>query len=254
MDNLEIIKYYLEGNSLSKTSRTYEISIYVLKKILTSNNIHIRNQSEQCVIENIKRRKKVDDTFFSKLTQENVYYIGFIAADGTIRKDRNAIKIGLQAGDKQWLEDFRKSLQLEKEISEYTTKTGHKVARLEFSSKQIKEDLAKYSIVPNKTQIGITMRNIPDEYKLAFIKGFFDGDGSYTCGKVKITSNTEGILKEIRDFIPQKSYLYYTNRHLYSLEMSTIPSLDFLNSIYNLNTPCLQRKYDKYLVEKQSRI
>ena len=124
-----------------------------------------------------------------------------------------------------------------------------------FSSKQIKKDLAKYSIVPRKTYIGITMKDIPDEYKLAFIKGYYDGDGNVSINQntkqvsIKIVSHTEEILKEFQDIIKQKTNIYTNIRGtiLYSLELSTLPALDFLKDIYSLNTPYLQRKYDKYL-------
>ena len=33
---------------------------------------------------------------------------------------------------------------------------------------------------------------------------------------------------------------------LYSLEFSTLPSLEILKNFYELNTPCLKRKYEKY--------
>ncbi len=39
-----------------------------------------------------------------------------------------------------------------------------------------------------------------------------------------------------------------------SLELSTVPSLKFLTDIYNIQTPKLERKYNKYLSVINSRI
>ncbi len=254
VNHSNIIKFYQEGNSLAACEREFNISTYKLKKMFNSYNVHIRDRHEQCVIENMKRGYKVNHNYFHTLNDTSAYYLGFIAADGTIRKNRNAIKIGLQVADEQWLIEFKEKAQIEAPIKHYTVESKYPVAELEFSSKQIKEDLENYSIVPDKTYKNISMKNIPDVFKLSFIKGFYDGDGSYTAGKVKITSKTKGLFEEIQDFTDYPWYLYHTSRDLYSLELSTTPSLQFLKDIYNINTPKLERKYNKYLIALNSRI
>jgi len=246
MNNHEIINYYKQGNSLAAVERKYGISPYKFKKILKQENIHVRSRHEQCILENQRRGYAINHDYFNELDNTKAYWLGLLAADGTIRKDRNAIKIGLKAEDEYILVQLKNCLQSKAPIKHYTVNNRFPVAEFEFSSKQIKETLKYYSIVPNKTYIGVTMKDIPDHYKLAFIKGFFDGDGSFTAGKVKIVSKTKGILKEMQDFLPQKTHLYHTNKDLYSLEMSIIPSRDFLETIYQLETPCLIRKYNHY--------
>ena len=247
MNNQNLIDYYLQGNSLAATSRKFNISTYKLKKFFQEQKVHIRNRSEQCALENQKRGYKLNHDYFDELNETKAYWLGFIAADGTVRKNKNEIKIGLKASDIDILKQLKNDLESEAPIKFYITNNGYEVVEFKFSSAKIKSKLAFYSIVPNKTYLGITMKNIPDNLKLAFIKGFFDGDGSFSSKKVKIVSHTNGILQEIADFIPQKTYLYYfKNRDIYSLEMSTLPSLDFLKTIYQLETPCLDRKYQSY--------
>ena len=51
--NTEIIDFYLEGNSRKKTCNKFNITDTKLKNILKENNIHIRNHSEQLILENI---------------------------------------------------------------------------------------------------------------------------------------------------------------------------------------------------------
>lgn len=250
MNDKNILQDYINGESLKTVSTKYKISITVLKDILIKNNIHIRTAGEQTAIRNQKNRIKINDNYFSELTLENCYYLGFLAADGTVRKDRNEIKIGLNQEDKNFLEEFANKLNYQGELHYYSSNDS---VELRFSSAQIKNDISKYSIVPRKTYSGISLINIPDKYKLAFIKGYFDGDGSFSFNKdtkqcaVKFVSHTKEILEEIKNFLPYKSHLYCDNRKLFSLELSTMPSLNFLQTIYNLDTPKLQRKYDKYL-------
>lgn len=251
--NDEIIKEYINGASINSLAKQYNSTPYMIRKILIANDIKIRTAHEQTSISNLNRAIKVNDNYFSELNFENSYYLGFVAADGTVRKDSNEIKITICNEDESYLLEMINRMNYQGRLH-YLEKT--KAVEYRFSSRQIKEDLAKYSIIPRKTYNGITIQNIPDKYKLAFIKGYYDGDGSVSINKntkqvsVKIVSHTEEILKEFQEVIKQKCDIYINTRDnhiLYSLEFSTLPALDFLKELYSLNTPYLQRKYDKYL-------
>lgn len=257
MNNEEILQLYIEGHSLREVSEKARISIADLKQLLIAQGVHIRTAGEQTAIRNKKNTISINDNYFSELNLVNCYYLGFLAADSSVRSNRNEIKIGLNQKDKNFLQELANNLAYKGQLHYYSNNNS---VELRFSSAQIKQDIAKYSIVPRKTYVGISMQAIPDQFKLAFIKGFFDGDGCFTINyatkqcSVKIVSYTRKILEEIKNFIPQKSSIYQDSRGLYSLELSTLPSLSFLNDIYNLNTPKLQRKYDKYLEALKLRI
>lgn len=251
--NTEIIDFYLEGNSRKKTCNKFNITDTKLKNILKENNIHIRNHSEQLILENIKRTKGVNHFYFDELNNKNVYYLGFFGADATVRKNRNEIKIALSLIDKDFLEQLKKDIDIEKEIKIRNTTNGFQCAELSFSSAKIKQQLMKYKIVPNKTYIGLSLDVIPDEFKLAFIKGFFDGDGSFSFNKntkqckLAFTSHTKKILEEIKKYF-NNGYIYQDKRtKVFSLEFSTQPSLNIMKSFYNLDTAYLNRKKEKYL-------
>ena len=252
MNDQDIINEYKNGASLASLSRKTNLSVYKIKKLLINYNISIRTRFEQAVYTNMQRGKKINHHYFDELNNENVYYLGFLAADGCVRPNRNEIKIGLSSIDRQWLEEFQNKLQSERTIKDYITSKGFQVSELLFSSLNIKTELAKYSIVPNKTYKGITMNNIPQQYKLAFIKGYFDGDGSFSINKntkqckIDIVSNTKNILQEINDFFNNKGHIYNHNKNNFCLEYSTLPSLRILEQFSKLDTPYLKRKKDKY--------
>lgn len=251
-DIAKAIDFYNQGNSMNATCRKFKTTSSALKKIFISKNVYIRSQKEQLILENKKRAKQINHNYFSDLNNINCYYLGFLAADGCVRKDRNEIKLCLSSIDRDFLEEFKSNLNSEMTIKTYITNNGFECCEFRFSSLQIKLDLAKYSIVPNKTKKGITMKNIPEEFKLAFIKGYFDGDGCVTINsntkqvKVSFTSHSSGILEEIKDYF-NGGNIYLTQNNNYSLEFSTLSSLDILQQFYNLDTPCLSRKYNKYL-------
>ena len=64
--------------------------------------------------------------------------------------------------------------------------------------------------------------------------------------KISFTSHTIGILEEIKNYF-NNGNIYLTQNGNYSLEFSTFSSLNILQKFYDLNTPCLLRKYNKYL-------
>ena len=252
--NTEIIDFYLQGNSRKKTCEKYHITDTKLKELLNENEIHIRTHSEQLILENIKRTKGVNHYYFSELNKNNCYYLGFMAADATVRKNRNEIKICLSIKDKEYLENFRKDLNIENQVKIRETSNGFTCAGLTFSSAKIKEDIGQYGIVPNKTYIGLNLELIPKEYRLSFIKGFFDGDGSFSYNKqtkqckISFTSYTRKILDDINEYFNDEGHVYESNRNgVYSLEFSTLKSLNIMDSFYNLDTRYLPRKKEKYL-------
>ena len=221
MNNQLISDYYSADHSLNQTSNHFKISVYMVKKALNETSTPIRTRQEQNNITNQRRTFKVDDNYFECLNPENTYYLGFLAADGCVRPNRNEIKIGLSSIDRQWLEIFKQDLQIEREIKDYLTPKGFQVSEICFSSSRIKETLANYDIVPNKTIKEISMQNIPNELKIHYIRGFFDGDGSFSWNKntkqamVKIVSHKQNILKEIQNIMNGTIY-YFKDRNLYS--------------------------------------
>ena len=94
MNNQEIISAYEKGASLNSLSLQTGLSTYKIKKLLQDNQIKIRTRFEQTVFTNMARGKKINHNYFDELNNENVYYLGFLAADGCVRPDRNEIKIG----------------------------------------------------------------------------------------------------------------------------------------------------------------
>ena len=244
--------FYNSGNSMKATCKKFHTTPNILKKLFVANNIYIRTQKEQCIIENMKRANFINHNYFSVLNNQNVYYLGFLAADGCVNKKNNSIKICLSSVDKDFLEQMRKNLQIENTIKIYQTNNGFECCELKFSSLKIKQDLSLYGIVPNKTYIGLDLNLIPDEYKLAFIKGYFDGDGSFSYNKqtkqakISFTSHTKNILVQISKYFGS-GYIYQDDKKNYSLEFSTIPSLDIMETFYKLESPYLSRKRNKYL-------
>jgi hypothetical protein len=268
--NDQIIADYKNGMSINACSKKYSLNKSDVRTLLSNANVHIRNRSEQNIFSNAARGYAINHTYFDNLDETRAYYLGFLAADGSVSEKRNSIKVTLSSVDKDFLEEFRTAIGSKRQVRVTETSNGFSIAEFGFSSQHIKQTLAKYSIVPNKTYKPMSMRNIPDELKSAFIKGYFDGDGSFshtkgtTTGILKICAHRKELLQEFMEW--HKAYyhgnfssnIYSLKRKdgsvLYSWEMSTVPSIVLLDTFYNLQTPCLIRKRKKFEEFKAFRI
>lgn len=257
--NLIIKEYTEDFESLAELSRRYNCSTETIKKILLSNNIHIRTRFEQAKYTNMKRSYHCNNNYFSNIdTYNKAWLIGFLASDGTIRKERNSIKIGLSAKDTEILEKIKEEIEIIRPIKKYTTNNGFDVVELEWSSEQHKKDLAKYGIVPNKTYLENHLPNFEnDNYTLAYILGYFDGDGSISVSaenylRLRLCCYREELLKDIAEFFKKRYNITYSlnkdnNRQMYELSISTFYAKQIFQDMYNLNSIHLDRKYQKYL-------
>lgn len=122
-----------------------------------------------------------NENYFENIdSQDKAYFLGFIAADGCLYKTndnrQNILKISIQKTDEKVLNLLKKYLGTNKPIQEYTNDKNTYVS-LEISSNKIFDDIGKMGLYPNKTY-GNTIANVPDEFIPAFIRGYFDGDGS----------------------------------------------------------------------------
>lgn len=161
--------------------------------------------------------------FFEKIdTEEKAYWLGFLYADGYVSlnpETRNAeVGIEIASKDVQHLRKFNKSLHGNIEVHE-RHRTGiitptDSIVSFRLYCKKMVLDLIKLGCVQNKTFV-IRFPNIPQELKWAFVRGYFDGDGSiyrdigrkfigfnFTCG-------SKEFLEDLREFLfEQEIYAY----------------------------------------------
>ena len=257
----KIIDYYCNYQyGQQKTAKLCGVTITQVRKTLLENNIRIRNFSEAATISNqIRRKYSVNDNYFDEENPNMAYYLGFIAADGTVSKDGNQIKIGLSSVDKNFLERMREELSIEKEIFTYETANGFSVSELRFTSAKIKQKLAEYNIVPRKTYSFSFPTKLNRKYWIDFIRGYFDGDGSIsTAGphaiRFQICAHRKEVLETIINFFYEEYSIPKVNiqiaqrekNNLYYFQYSTSSTKEIYNKLYYPNCICLPRKYEKY--------
>lgn len=259
MDTQEkIIQLYKSGLSLAEVGRQCFLTPYKIKKYLQKNNIPIRSRAQQNQLTNMQRAKAVNHEYFQQIDSVNkAWLLGFIAADGAISNNRNAITIKLSAIDVSILQQIKQELRIERNIFTSITNNGFEICSLEWSSQKQKQDLAKYGIVNNKTYLPMHLPKFTnDNLILAFILGYFDGDGSISVDKnyhlrFRLCAHRPELLEDIALYLSKKYNCSYSlsqdKRQLWELSISTKYAKQIFKDLYSLNSIRLDRKYQKYL-------
>lgn len=163
-DQEEIINAYVNGETLDSLSARFSTSVVVLNKLLKRFGIQTRDASERA------RKFSLNEDRFRDMDEEDMYWAGFLAADGNITA--TAIRIELADIDINHLKKFLSFMGSDHKI--YKTK-GRKTSCVNFCSKKISERLNGINIVNNKTFI----MNPTEECARSrdFWRGAIDGDG-----------------------------------------------------------------------------
>ena len=252
-----VCETYLQTKKVSECQKAIKAGQDVVRRCLQKNGLY-RTQKES-VRENPQNQRKypVKDDYFDIENERMAYLLGLLASDGTVRKDTNEIKLSFSSVDKEFLEKLQKEVG-GRPISSYTTQDGFEVSTWEFTSKKIKNKLAEYNIIPQKTFTFSFPMKLSKEYWKDFIRGYFDGDGSIsTAGpnaiRFQICSATEDVLKKIIDFFEENDIprvniqVTYRNKNpLYYFQYSSTSTRKIYNILYYDNCLCLPRKKKKF--------
>lgn len=200
VSDYEVIKAVRESDSIRSAAKKLGIHPSSLTKRMVKLNIQIEKEKDY-------RKYKVNDDSFSKLDAETAYWLGFIAADGSVVD--NTLRFVLNRRDEETLQRFLdfcdSNYPVNYHTAHYTDNDGVKhefdAVNLKITSKKIVDDLAKYGIVQNKKNMDIPfIQYIPEEYKVDFIIGFFDGDGSVSDGyRITLATNHANLLGTVNE-------------------------------------------------------
>ena len=203
----EIIKYYKETESIKKTTEKFELNIKTLRSYLQEWGVFINEQP----------RYTANYDFFELIdTEEKAYWLGFIAADGTLN-NKCSLKIALAETDTEHLNKFNQSLESNYPIRCYERGPNNKwkinaqpTVEVCLTSQKMFDDLIDKGITRRKTHtIKFPLEEkLPKHLRVHYIRGVFDGDGTITSSpRVKYSKgkrignykNLSGTLK--RDYL-----------------------------------------------------
>ncbi len=216
---------------------------------------------------NLKRisqdRYFIDYNFFENWSKESAYILGFITADGYVKRDTsgnrhaNMLQFELASYDIDILKKFKDVLKFEGPIS--TTKRS--TCKMQINNTKIIEDIIKKGVPStNKTEEATFPANMPSEYAPDFIRGVFDGDGSIymedSNGHSRLALQilgTKDLLYGIRSHLPlesKHSYISYRGNNganIYILSIKNKDTIKIYDWMYRASTIYLDRKYQHYM-------
>lgn len=212
-------------------------------------------------------------------TQENevsFYLLGVFITDGNVsyntsRSEKKYYTCEIKSADYNWLLDISK---LVGDNLNLTKANNSSCYRLRINNTEIGNWLINNECVRNKT-LSVKFPNIPEKYVPDFIRGCWDGDGSFILSKrsncnsieakIQLYSASKVFINSLRDILKEKyeivSYIYEpkmtdhimkngtvitAKNQLYTLSVSSKHHDKFIKTIYyDTNNLCLDRKYIK---------
>ena len=125
-----------------------------------------------------KRGPKPQGKVNIKWSTDFAYALGLLASDGSLSKDGRHVV--LVSTDLDQIENFRSALRLTQKISVHGSFDAirKKAFRVQIGDVLFYEFLLTIGFTPNKSQT-IGRLKIPPEYFFDFLRGSFDGDGSF---------------------------------------------------------------------------
>jgi hypothetical protein len=204
----------------------------------------------------VKPKEKVKRAW----SQDLAYAIGLLATDGCLSSDGR--HFDLTSKDKVQLRTFLQCLNLKNKIGyKYASHNGKRYPRVQFGDVIFYQFLLGIGLMPAKTKI-IGKVDIPDKYFFDFLRGHFDGDGtfysyydprwksSFMFYAVFISASKkhiDWIRKKLSRAVKVKGHINRDQeRTVYQLKYAKKESLKVLRRMYyNSKVICLNRKRRK---------
>ena len=263
-EKYQIKKMYQDG--LSSTKIGVKLNIYhkTVNTILDDFGIKRKH--------NGSRKYTINENYFDNIdTQNKAYILGLLYADGYNSMNKQTIRLQLQESDYEILEKIRIEINSNKPLR--FIRCDNKIAsngyisknmyQLEFFGKHICDTLDKLGMHQNKSLVLTFPTFLKEELYSHFIRGYFDGDGSYCYRQdpyygerdlVTLTS-TDAFCKDAKKIINIYSQAMGGGIYDSSCHNGITKVLSFsgknqvnnlLNWIYKDAELYIQRKYDLY--------
>lgn len=253
------IKLYEQYHNVSKVAKELNISASTVIKRFKKLGIQIDSHPHL----------KFDEHAFDKIdSEEKAYWLGFIYADGYVRIQKDTDKharydfeLSLSKHDIDHLYKFDKFMKsntsnVKVGVSKVNGKEFER-CRWSVGNKNLWTQLNNKGVVPQKSLILTfpTENQVPKEFQKAFIRGYFDGDGSVSTKETSKSVlsvqliGTQAFLEKVLEILNISANVHLVNsisQKTYHISLAIQKGTNFLNQIYSNATIYLDRKYNLY--------
>ena len=192
-----------------------------------------------------------------KWSSNFAYALGLLTTDGNLSSDRRHIDFTSQ--DKEQLINLKKCLNIKNKIGQKISgKSKRKISRIQFGDVNFYKFLIQIGLMQNKSKV-LTNIKIIDKYFFDFLRGHFDGDGSfysywdtrwkssfmfYTTFVSASGKHIQWLRGKIYKFLKIRGHISKSAYNsVYQLRYAKAESLKLLPKLYyNSSILCLSRK------------
>lgn len=196
------------------------------------------------------KKQLVKENVFKNLDRDSYYYLGLLATDGSICKNR--VELSFKDGDEDILFKFKNYLKSEINIREriHNKKQGvYKAFRIAFRNIEIVNYLNSIGISNNKTyNLKLNL-----EFNFDLLRGIIDGDGCFItktnkrCHRMTIITASLDFRNQISEFLNKfninHSFEDRFNKHFYLHVRQTDSLFNLIEYLYNDTDTYMSRKY-----------
>lgn len=249
---------YTKGVSISKIASEHSVDRHTLSK-------HIKERLNLTTLKRSYGSKSIytiNENFFNSIdTEEKAYWLGFLYADGYLKKDKPVIELALKYDDIKHIEKFKNSIESNHKI--YTRSIvlkdkEYQSCRICLHNKAFHESLIKHGCINNKSKIIKYPDFLTEDLERHFIRGFFDGDGNISLesnstdrvSRVRFFSGSEDFIKALScrlNYFLDTDIEYSWDRTCFSIVYGKKnDKIKLLNYMYKGCTIYLDRKFNVY--------
>lgn len=196
--------------------------------------------------------KQINSNIFNNLQDKDTqYWLGYLATDGSIFKDR--VSLSQKYNDIDVIEKYSRFLGIDTMlVKRFHTKKEGKFAYVNrsFRNKEVTLFLESIGITENKS---FTL-NMKFPITFDFLRGAIDGDGcisvksNNTKNRIRLASASEKFINQICSFLSSNNIdykLYKTRNNLYEIHIHKKDSLlKLIDNLYYDNCTSMARKYN----------
>lgn len=204
-----------------------------------------------------KNTIQFNERFFQNIDQEDkAYFLGFLAADGHVRKSNHCCQLSIQKRDEALMYRFANSLELNPaHIKTRIHKGKFEMSEVYLSSRFMCEDLKAIGLGHDKSfTLQINSDKLPEDMVRHFIRGYSDGNGTFHReSDLRICTCSKDFAFQLMHWLTfpgskPAMQIHNTNRKntLYIVRLGRRNGKAGLLWLYENQTICLERKFSQF--------
>lgn len=276
-NNINLKQYetfkYMDKEWLSEQLKKYNNSPTILSREL---NMSLTSVNRYAIEFGLRKPKKsiasvnpVNEKYFDEVDNfKKAYWLGFIMADGytykTPNREKYELAIKIKSTDIDHLKEFAKDIAFPEE--KITTRSEKRNESINYScslrtynTHLVKTVMNKHKIVQNKTYVQCLPDSIPKEYISDFIRGYWDGNGSFAQKGWSACTMSYQLIESFAKYFDENNIEYTLRKqlcksgnYLHLIRIRNKSQEEFIELIYPPEKYALKRKYDLIYMSPQN--